>query len=167
MSAPMMAELVSSDVVDGPYRYRLTRTWDESLPTVCVSMLNPSKARWDETDPTDTRVRNFVSAWGYGGYTIVNLFAYAATDPKELDCGDIDRMIGPDNDGHIAAVAQAAGLVVAAWGASLPRGGEARVAKVLRLIGLPVHHLGLTNSGQPRHPLYLPSSTTPILWRAA
>lgn len=36
----------------GKYRYRLWRVWDESLPTCCFVMLNPSKADATEDDPT-------------------------------------------------------------------------------------------------------------------
>ncbi|HEY3718310.1 MAG TPA: DUF1643 domain-containing protein [Jatrophihabitantaceae bacterium] len=127
--------------------------------TVCKKW----KATAERTDPTDTRVRNFTRAWGYGAYTIVNLFAYRATDPDELPTGP--EAIGPDQSDHVDQALADAVLTVAAWGASSPAWASTYtrlVGRLLRRDG--AHVLGLTASGQPRHPLYMRADTKPVLW---
>jgi hypothetical protein len=37
---------------DRAYRYKLWRTWDQSLPTLAFVMLNPSTADEEQLDPT-------------------------------------------------------------------------------------------------------------------
>lgn len=135
----------------GVYRYRLWRTWDTALPAAAFILLNPSTADASHDDPTLRRCLGFARAWGYGGVEVVNLFAWAATDPAALrTCPD---PIGPANDAAILAAVTGAPLVVAAWG----NNGRLhdRAAAVLRLLdGIALTCLGLTGAGQPRHPLY-------------
>jgi len=138
----------------GCYRYRLTRQWADGA-VVCFVMLNPSTADGDVDDPTIRRCIAFAKSWGFAGIEVVNLYAWRATDPKELD--EIDHAISPDNDRWIEETARSCALVVAAWGAC--RGEhwiEAdRVSGDLQSFGVPVKCLGLTKGGQPRHPLYV------------
>jgi hypothetical protein len=47
-------------------------------------MLNPSKADMLKNDKTVMNVNNFLIDENYGSMTVVNLFAYRATDPKNL-----------------------------------------------------------------------------------
>ena len=68
----------------GLYRYSLTRKWEAWKGTVNFIMLNPSTADAQEDDPTIRRCIGFAKAWGYGGIVVTNLFAYRATNPKEL-----------------------------------------------------------------------------------
>lgn len=153
----------------GRYRYDLWRVWDELLPYAAFIMLNPSTADAAADDPTIRRCVGFARAWGYGGIVVTNLFAWRATDPREL------RMardpIGPDNDKAILRWATYArsGVVVCAWGAEAATGKRpllrqqpAHVMLLLRRAGVTPHHLGLTQAGHPRHPLYLPASLTPV-----
>lgn len=81
-----------------PYRYMLTREWDEHGDKICWVMLNPSTA--DETldDPTIRRVRSFSQREGYGSLVVVNLYAMRATDPKGL----IGSVV--DNVGHVTTL---------------------------------------------------------------
>lgn len=135
------------------YRYRLDRRWDDG-PTIAWVMLNPSTADGQVDDPTLKRITAFTRSWGYGALTVVNLYAYRATEPADLwRAGD---PVGPDNDRHIYE-GVAGHEVVVAWGA---HGKPERIAQVLDLIAsAPAadkpHALGLTKAGQPRHPLYL------------
>jgi len=154
-------------LIDGPYRYWLTRTWgDPGDPVMCWLMLNPSKADADTDDPTVTRCRKraMLRTWRgipYGGIVIVNLFAWRATAPADLLTGKgrarrvRPDAVGPDNDRHIAERVLTAHTVVAAWGAH--PWAAARAAEVLALIrGYPLSCLGITESGAPVHPLYIP-----------
>jgi len=151
---------------DGRYRYVLTRTWSPADQGITWVMLNPSTATAEEDDPTIRRCIGFSQMWGYGGMTIVNLFAYRATDPAELF--RVDDPTGPMNHHHIERQIQRTSLVVAAWGAghNASFGGIAvddpiSVESFCHRAGVPLKCLGRTRSGAPRHPLYV-KGTTPL-----
>ncbi|OYO21954.1 hypothetical protein CGZ93_08440 [Enemella dayhoffiae] len=144
------------------YRYRLERTWGEQRPPALFVMLNPSTADAAVDDPTIRRCCGFAKAWGHGGLVVVNLFAFRATDPRDLFTAD--DPVGPDNDRHLIEAASVAEVVVAAWGAQAPAW---RVEQVLPQLGERVVALALTKAGHPRHPLYLPASSQPAPWPAA
>ena len=121
-------------------------------------MLNPSTADASQDDPTIRRVRTFTKAAGYGGFVVVNLFAYRSTDPKALRGLVFGIAVGPDNDEHI--VHECIGRsVVCAWGANRTWGREKRVLELLRAAAAEVLCLGLTKYGAPLHPLMIPSGT--------
>ena len=134
------------------YRYSLTR--DVAPLTgegTCVFvMLNPSTADETEDDPTIRRCIDFARRWGFARLKVVNLYAYRATDPRELR-GATDP-VGPDNDCTLSKVFGASDLTVAAWGVHAE---PERVAEVMRWPVRPRVALGLTKSGAPRHPLYV------------
>jgi hypothetical protein len=148
---------------DGLYRYQLRRMWqDRSAPVVFV-MLNPSTADAHRDDATIRKCVGFARRWGRTSLTVVNLFAYRTTVPARLTA--VLDPVGPDNDAAICrAVAEpppGASLVVVAWG----RGGGflGRGKAVTRLLydaGAQPLCLGVTATGHPRHPLYLPFTTT-------
>jgi hypothetical protein len=149
----------TSAVIDatGTYRYHLGRQWNQLFPRrCCFIMLNPSTADAEIDDPTIRRCIGFAKAWGFGALDVVNLFAYRATDPKELM--RTTEPIGPDNDRWIRTVTGSAGcqLVVAAWGAHRMAG--TRGFTVAGLIDRPMVCLGRTKDGYPKHPLYVPAA---------
>ena len=150
------------------YRYTLWRVWDLDKPYLNVIGLNPSTA--DETilDPTCTRCRNLAERLGFGGYWMTNIFALRSTDPKILKTARAPIFPQGDNetDPTIWHVAERAGMVICAWG----NYGEYRdrgltVEYALRQRGVPLHYLGITKRGQPRHPLYLLNDVLPVPWR--
>ena len=148
----------------GRYRYRLVRTWDNVLPAATFLMLNPSTADATADDPTIRRCIGYARAWGCGTLSVVNLYAWRATDPAAL--ATATDPVGPGNDDFITEAATAAARegapLVAAWGAHAP---PERIADVLALPGMGrLTALALTKSGQPRHPLYLPAGLTPHSW---
>jgi hypothetical protein len=154
---------------DGRYRYRLWRELPLSLlagpnadRAMLFVMLNPSTADERVDDPTIRRCMGFALSMGYGRLEVVNLFGWRATDPYELLT--VVDPVGPDNDTAIAAAADAAGLIVAAWGVA--QRWQARVDRVLALLREmgPLHVLELTKDGYPRHPLYVPHDCLPRLW---
>ncbi|MGX9352722.1 DUF1643 domain-containing protein [Shimia sp. W99] len=148
------------------YRYALTRVWDENAPKVLFVMLNPSKATERQNDPTIERCERRARALGFGGFRAVNIFGLRETDPKKLRRHAAPT--GPDNDGVVAQSCLWADTIIAAWGAHgdhLGRGVEMR--DVLRATGRPIHHLGLTKHGHPRHPLYIAYATQPSVWALA
>lgn len=148
---------------DGVYRYLLTRTWAEG-PALAFVMLNPSTADATADDPTIRRCIGFAKREGFGGLTVVNLYALRATDPRELRRA-IDP-VGPDNDGHLRRVTWESQLddapAVVAWGA---HAAPDRVAAFVRLAtGTRLVCLGTTQAGAPRHPLYIAGAQPLVPW---
>ena len=140
------------------YRYALWRVWDEDGPSLNVIGLNPSTADETTDDPTIRRCIGFAKAWGYGSLVMTNLFALRSTDPRGLLT--MDDPVGPDNDQTLYVEAGSSGQSIAAWGAH-PL-AVARSEHVRRLLGqMFVECLGITKSGAPKHPLYLPKTTMP------
>ena len=133
---------------DERYRYRLRIVWDPDLPYVCFIGLNPSIADELKDDPTIRRCVDFAKRWGKGGIAMLNLFAYRATDPRELKRAA--NPIGPENTLAFLAleVLKSRSVPIAAWGA-FPMVGL-RASEVMRLEAL--HCLGTTKGGFPRHP---------------
>jgi hypothetical protein len=148
------------------YRYRLSRTWDPSGPTVAFVMLNPSTADADVLDPTVRRCVGFALAWGFGSLEVVNLFAFRATDPRDLVRADAP--VGPANDRAILDATSTADRVVVAWGArGVHQGRAADVVGLLDTAPVRPLSLGTTRDGHPRHPLYVPADCRPSAWRPA
>jgi hypothetical protein len=140
------------------YRYTLSRSWDQSLPTVTFIGLNPSTADAMIDDPTIRRCVGFAKTCGCGQLTMVNLFAWRSTAPRNLAW--VSDPVGPENDTHLLEAAANATTIVAAWGS---HGGRLdRDKTVLALLArapIRVQCLGLTQHGLPRHPLYIKAGT--------
>lgn len=152
---------------DMKYRYLLSRTWNGQRPHLCWLMLNPSTATEEVNDPTVERCeRRTRSDDTYGGMIVLNLYAYRATDPREL--WNVSDPVGPYNDSTIEINLRGNSFVVCAWGANAKSERSAKVRDVLRVLvnrnKLTCYHLGLSRNGTPRHPLYIPYSTKPELW---
>lgn len=146
----------------GTYRYHLARRWGDGGSLLYI-LLNPSTATEVRNDPTIERCERRARALGHGGFAVVNLFAYRATRPADLRrAGD---PIGPDNDAQLMAAASGAGRILCGWGAHgtlLGRGPE--VEQLLRGAGHELWHLGRTQAGAPRHPLYVAYAQPPRPW---
>lgn len=134
----------------GRYRYELTRRWADG-PTVLWIMLNPSTADAAEDDPTIRRCIGFSKRDGFGSLTVVNLYAYRATDPKALFA--VADPEGPENWWHIQRAVRSSDAVVFAWGA-IQGPTDRHVWHGGALIPSPLC-LGVTKAGHPRHPLYV------------
>lgn len=162
----------SSDALlseDGLYRYWLSRRWARNgMGMATFVMLNPSTADASLDDPTIRRCIGFARRWGLDGIAVVNLYALRSTDPKGLWAAA--DPVGPDNDewlGVHAILAKAnATPVVAAWGANAHPDRVAHVAALFASFGVPLHSLGVTKAGQPRHPLYLRADASLAPWQA-
>jgi hypothetical protein len=140
----------------GQFRYRLGRRWADGAPLLFV-MLNPSTADADVDDATIRRCIKFAQAHGFPALEVVNLFAYRATDPKELRRAGY--LAGPENDAHIRQAADEAAAVCVAWGANVAELERPHVVlSLLHASGKPLQCLRITRSGYPQHPLMLPSS---------
>lgn len=147
---------------DKRYRYRLWRTIGSGSRTILFVMLNPSTADASVDDPTIRKCRGFAQRLGFDRIEVVNLFAWRATDPKELP--KAVEPVGRENDQTILERALAAQLVIAAWGATEFKNGMVtrRAREVRQLLtgaGVTVQCLGRAQNGEPRHPLMLAYAT--------
>jgi len=145
------------------YRYALTRVWGAGGRRVCFVMLNPSTATEVQNDPTVERCERRARVLGCDGFAVANIFAFRATDPKVMRA--VADPVGPGNDAAILELAGWAGRVICAWGthgAHLQRGPQ--VEALLRGAGHRLQHLGLTQGGQPKHPLYIGYERQPADW---
>ncbi len=78
--------------------------------------------------------------------------------------------IGPDNDQHIMRILRECkarnGIAFVGWGNhGVFMGRAARVSSLASVVGLQFHCLGITKSGQPRHPLYVLDNAPLEKWR--
>ena len=141
------------------YRYSLTREWGSGLAVLFVG-LNPSTADEMLDDPTIRRCVSFAREWGYARLHMANLFAFRATDPRDMK--NASDPVGPENDKHLLALANDSALTVAAWGVHGTLGGRHNAVRGM----LPrLHYLRLTKDGHPGHPLYLPGTLKPVAWK--
>lgn len=143
---------------DGKFRYRLSRHFGVG-PSLLFVMLNPSTADASVDDATIRRCYGFASRGGFGGFEVVNLYAYRATKPSDLRRAGYP--VGPDNDQHITDAVHDASAVCVAWGANVA--GLSRpdvVIPMLRDLNVDIKCLRITRSGYPQHPLMLPSDCT-------
>jgi len=153
---------------DGQYRYLLWRAIDgeHSGRRLLWVMLNPSTADASVDDATIRRCRGYAKNWGFSGIEVVNLFAYRATDPKELTAAA--DPVGRINDIFIAQAARRADKIVCAWGGGVANGPAGRDRAVIELLvaklGKPLYTLGTTALGHPKHPVRLPKDLEPEVW---
>lgn len=147
------------------YRYVLTRVWAPGAKALFI-MLNPSTATEYQNDPTVERCERRARALGFGAFRVTNIFAFRATDPRVMRA-QADP-VGPENDAAILGSVTWADQVICAWGshgAHLNRG--AAMTALLRQARTPLYHLGLTQAGAPKHPLYIGYDVQPMLWDQA
>ena len=122
-------------------------------------MLNPSTADAHDDDPTLRRCLGFARRWGFEALTVVNLFAWRSPQPDELRI--VADPVGPRTARVLRAAIREGDAVIAAWG-NLAPALRPRAARVASMLPPGTLTLGLTQQGQPRHPLYVPQSTEPV-----
>ena len=144
---------------DRMYRYCLWRCWgnvDADEPYIVFVGLNPSVADEQNDDPTIRRCVGFAKREGMSALCMLNLFAFAATDPKAMK-GAI-QPIGPNWGEHFRRCVSQASKVVCAWGThgAFDRRDKEVGQYLVRLVGEDrVVCLGTTKDGHPKHPLYI------------
>ena len=143
---------------DRTHRLYLWRRWSKERPWVMFIGLNPSTADERLNDPTLRRCMGFATRWGYGGMFMCNVFTLVSTDPKKLNT---ETPIV--NEVHLAmkVIRNRCKEAVAAWGGLITQVkiGEEITNRIKRDLA-PLHCLGMTKDGHPRHPLYLPYSAS-------
>jgi hypothetical protein len=87
-----------------------------------------------------------------------NLFAYRATNPREMKAQE--DPVGMLNDVHLISMASRCDLIVAAWG---NHGSyRNRSQEVHEMFQDRLHALKVNKSGEPGHPLYLKGFLEPF-----
>ncbi len=136
----------------GLYRYHLWRVWDSLLPVMVFVMQNPSTADASEDDHTIRKCIGFAERAGYGGISVRNVFA-----------------LRPENDQHLLCCREVSLLsrLVVAWGNQL--GGKRLRSHYMNaatiLATLKPYCLGVTKSGQPKHPLMVAYAAEIVPWK--
>lgn len=144
------------------YRYALSRKWRDG-ESLAYIMLNPSKATEVQNDPTIERCQRRSVALGYGAMTILNLFAWRETDPAKLR--RVEDPVGEENEAALRSACLSADTILCAWGVNGAHRGQGEIVEArLREMGKPLHTLGLTKQGYPRHPLYVSYDTPLQVW---
>ncbi len=147
----------------GKYRYYLMREWAHGEGTCLFIMLNPSTADAEKDDPTIRKCIGFAKEWGFQKLEVVNLFAYRATDPKEL--ATVRDPVGLGNDSYLVSCSRNAQMVICAWGTKgAILGRDMIVASALMDRHIDLHFIRQTKAGHPGHPLYLPYGLKPQPW---
>ena len=150
------------------FRYALAHCFNEDSKPLMWVMLNPSTATQTDPDMTVTKCLEFTKRIAEregeesGGLVIVNLFAYRATNWRELRrprriCSD---PVGPENDEWIQRTLRSGQIskIVVAWGGKGREFPERRdnVKRLLRGERIPIFQLGASVEGEPRHPSRAP-----------
>lgn len=152
----------------GLYRYRLDRTVAMDGPVYAFFGINPSTADANIDDATVRKWIGFSKCWGASRFIVGNVFAYRATDVKEL--GTVHDPHGPDIGDHITDIITEADILVPCWGntSKVPPALQDYfdvLADALLSSGKPVRCFGFTKTGDPMHPLMLGYSTALVPFR--
>jgi len=123
--------------------------------------LNPSTADEVTLDQTLATVCRYSRNWGFSEVVMLNLFAFRATDPRDLRRAT--DPIGPDNDEHLLTEVRNVDRVIACWG------GQGRFLErdkqVSDLLNVSFECLLRNRTGAPHHPLYVKSRIRPKPFR--
>lgn len=146
----------------GSLSVSLRYCWEATAPQITIVMLNPSTADERRLDPSLRRCVRFAQDWGYGVLEVVNLFAVRSPDPAYLR--QLSDPVGIDNDRFLLSACHAAQRVIVAWGNGGRWQGRDRAFLELWPNHQSLYCLGITQQGQPRHPLYVRHNTVPVRW---
>lgn len=145
---------------DLKYRYMLSRIWNKDKKIIMFVWLNPSIADDKINDPTITRCINFTKDWWYWGFYMTNLFAYRATEPKNMK--NSESPIWIENDFYIEKYYNKVDLVVCMWWNNW--NFKNRSKEFTNKFKWKLHYLELNKSWEPKHLLYSKSELRPKLY---
>lgn len=130
--------------------------------TVAFFGINPSTADAMLDDATVRKWNGFCARLPATRFIVGNVFSYRSTDPKALARTPFPQ--GPQHYTYIKAMVEGADILVPCWGgrAKVPKRLHHYIDELLAYLhrsGKPVMHFGLTDGGDPLHPLFLPYTT--------
>lgn len=146
------------------YRYTLQRYLKAPVASyrwVAWVLNNPSTADHTVDDATVRRAWAFTQKWGYNSMCFVNTNPYRCTNPLKQQVPP-ESVLAKNDEFLISAMTQCQ-LTICAWGGNAKPELVRRAALILHRCG-PLHALTVLGSGNPGHPLYLPSNLTPQPW---
>lgn len=151
------------------HRYVLRRNWLGEGGTVNFIMLNPSTADDMFDDATIRRCVGFAKRWGFSGLVVTNLYAYRATQPKDLEAlialdGGYEIAIGEENMTHIDHEAKNAQAIVCAWGDNCEIVPSHAIWTIGRLHEYDLFCIRRTAKGNPAHPVREKYTNAPELF---
>jgi hypothetical protein len=154
---------------DKRYRYQLGRDVQSDGLVFAFFGVNPSTANATEDDATIRKWIGFCKRNGARKFLVGNPFALRATDVRELARAEHPGPIGPDNHHHLTSIIQQADVLVPCWGSEtkVPERLRYRFTVLRQLIydaRKPVRIFGLTERGDPKHPLMLGYDTPLVEW---
>ena len=149
---------------DRKYRYALWRIWDRTKPLVMFIGLNPSTANETENDPTIRSVGRIAKSNGYGGFYMMNCWAFISTDPEKLRDHRFNELICQWNDNMLTTIKAKCKDVVFAWG-SFDIVKETGRDRELSEMFPNAKALFINKNGSPKHPLFCKSDTKFVDWR--
>lgn len=133
----------------GKYRYKLWRIWNNRRPIAMCIGLNPSTANAKKNDPTISNLIRILTNLGYGGFYMMNLFAWISSKPKDLlTCLD---PLG-ENESKLKEVEAICDDVIVCWGNF--KEAKNRIKEVIENYPK-AKCFGFNNNGTPCHPLSL------------
>ncbi len=146
----------------GLYRPLLLRRWNLDKPLCSFGGVNPSTADASIDDATVRKWIGFATRLGFGGFVAWNNFDYRSTDVRML--GKVSKPISKENDLAITMALQSCEMNFAGWGSEtkVPSRLRHRFREVEGLamsLGTPLHCIGKTKAGNPRHALMTAYST--------
>ncbi len=164
-----MSAILSYERPTPLYRYRLERHIGGGGGPVAFIMVNPSTADHVEDDQTIRKVIGFAQRLDACRVIVGNLFAYRATDVRELrDAGF--KAVGPLNDLHLEIMMREADRVIVAWGSrdKIPARERDRTYAISALAyraSVKLECLGVTAKGDPLHPCMISYDRPVQPWR--
>ena len=137
------------------YRYGLKIVWDKSKPIMVYCCLNPSTATEMQNDPTIERLERRARQKDFGGMWMLNIFAYRATEPKDMKSQE--NPVGTLNDDYISYVVSETGAkkIHCGWGNhGLHLDRQKQITELFNQLGVSGLAIKINKNGTPAHPLY-------------
>ena len=167
---------------DGRFRFSLYQQVVDKLagdlPLLALWLgCNPSTANAEKHDPTSRQIEHFTKLWGYEAYIVVNPIPLVSSTPAEAirwaagyGWKDETDEIVTRNLAAIRQMVMLSHIRIACFGNLI--GHSKILTDTLKAVGTPLHCIGKTESGAPKHPLArgkhrVPADQHPILWKDA
>lgn len=132
----------------GKYRYKLWRIWNNDLPKAMCIGLNPSTANADKNDATINNLIGILTKLGYGGFYMMNCFAYITSKPKPLK---FNPLSDDWNNNMITVTASECTDIIFSWGTFKIIKEKGRDKELIEMFPN-AKCFGINKDGSPFHP---------------
>lgn len=144
------------------YRYRLDREINQNgVGTYLFIGINPSDADESKDDPTVTRMISHARNNNAKNLIVSNVFSWVDKDVNAL--AELEDPFGPERELYLSKIINDADVIVVCWGnkSKVPKqlhGHFNDLLDKLSASGKPVMCIAKNKSGDPGHPLFLPTT---------